>query len=327
VNTDPLNLLRDANPVVSTAPYAPGRAAALLDQAVAGAPGKPARRRTWRAATVSLGAALAVGGGGGLALAVFSQPPGTALQVLCAVGTDRTQYDPASQGMDGSTLSSMSGDPVADCAGEYEKLEGAAPPLVGYDTGQQYVAVMPADWPAPSGWSALPATFRNDPSRLELKHRLDDLIEGPESRCTTADEAEAIARRDMADLGLDGWTFQRLSQAAYADGTGGWCAKAWVGDGAEREVVIQGLEEGMWVRDDPGTNPVRRIRDALRDEVARRCLPLSEAAHVTRDVLVRNGTRLADAHIREITAAGAACTRIDFVPGGNTVVVLRGPER
>jgi hypothetical protein len=326
MTTDPLQLLRDADPATSVAPYSSDRAATLLDRAVAAAPGQPtpSRQQTRRAGAAAAGFALVLCGGG-VAWAVLAQPPATALQVLCAVGIDRSQYDPTTGRVDGSNLQALSGDPVADCAGEFQRLQGAAPPLTGYDTGGQQIAVMPADWPAPADWKPLPTTFRNDPTRLELKHRLDDLVEGPQGRCATADETERIARAELADLGLTGWTFRRLSQAHLADGRT-WCASAWVDEGPGTTIVIQATEGGMFDPRATGNEPTLEFIATLRSRIVESCEPLSEARRLVEDTLVKRGLRLDDAHITTIEDPGAACTRVDFVPGGNAVVILRGPR-
>ncbi len=90
----------------------------------------------------ALGAAV-LAGGGGVAYAVLFEPPGTALGLACAAGTTREQF--AQAGELTSFMDVRSGDPVADCAAEYERREGAAPPRVGYTTGRPYLSVVPAD--------------------------------------------------------------------------------------------------------------------------------------------------------------------------------------
>lgn len=325
MTTDPMHALRAANPAPTVGPYGPARAADLLDRATAAPPAPGTRRRIRRMSATGAAAALAVVGvgTGGVAYAVLTQSASSTVLLSCSAGLDRELYDPARQG--GGSMHSISGDPVADCAAEYERLEGYVPALVGYDTGESYVGVLPADWPAPPGWTALPGNFRNDPVRLELKQRLDDLVEGPESGCVTADEAEALARRDLADLGLSGWTVERLTQADRADGMQ-WCAKAWVDEGPQQKILIQGLEGGFGLAENDGQAPIRRVRDQLRAGIVDACVTLEQAEARANEALVANGLALEDAHVITITDPGSSCTRVDFVPGGLAVVVLRGPS-
>ncbi len=104
---------------------------------------------------------------------------------------------------------------------------------------------MPADWPPPSDWVRLPNDGRNDPVRLELRQRLEDLIEGPQSSCTTADEAKQIVPEELVDLPMDGWTVERLEQAQRAERADGddRCALAGVDGGPLQKVLVQGVED------------------------------------------------------------------------------------
>ena len=325
MSTDLTALLRRANPVADVHAYDDQRSRELLDRATEPPPTAPRRRRRGPravAAGVSAGAILA--GGGGLAWAVFTQPADTALKVQCAATVERADWDPTQAGSYGLVLPSFSGDPVADCAGEYQRLTGDTPELIAYDTGQVYIAVIPADWPVPRDWTPLQTGFRNDPARLELAHRLDDLVEGPQAQCSTADQAEALVRAELADLQLTGWQIERLPQAARTDGTD-WCAIAWVDEGPLAKIMIQGIEGGMFDADATGTEPLRRFIDTLRNDIAEGCLPLAEAVTRTEQTITRNGWNLADAKITAIEDSTATCSRVDLIPGGLVTVILRGP--
>ena len=322
MSTDLTALLRRGNPVGDVDRYDDQRTAELLDRATEPRTGPRRRRRGPRAVAAGVGAGVVLAGGGGLAWAVVTRSADTAQKVQCAATVDRADWDPAEADGFGLQLPSFSGDPVADCAGEYQRLTGHTPELVAYDTGRVYIAVVPAGWPVPEDWAPLQPGFQNDPVRLELAHRLDDLVEGPQASCSTADQAEAVARTELADLRLTGWRIERLPEAVRADGTD-WCAVAWVDEGPLPEITIQGVEGG--VSDATGTEPVRRVVDTLRTGVARSCLPLAEAVEHTEQAITANGWSLADAKVTAIEDPAATCSRVDLVPGGLVTVVLRGP--
>jgi hypothetical protein len=327
---DPLALLRQADPAPSPAPYDPGCATALIDRAVAAdtpgtGRGQGRRTRRWRAAAAALTAAV-LAGGGGAAYAVLHQPADSALGLACAAGTSRQEFEQAGGSLS-SFMSVSSGDPVADCAAEYERRgAGAAPALRGYTTGTSYVSVVPADWAVPTSWQALPDTFRNDPVRLELRQRLDDVLEGPQSRCHSADEVAALVRSDLTDLGLTGWTIQRLEQARRADGRT-WCALAFVDDSGSRTVLLQGLD-GPASGEYPTGEPFGQVLQTLRQRIAGQCLPLPAARQVAEQAVSAAGFDPAhDAKITSIEDPVATCTRAYVPVAGLIEITLRGPDR
>ena len=319
--TDPDQLLRLADPAPDIRAYDPHRRAALLDRAVTTPiPLLPQRRPRRTRAALAAGAAALVSSGGA-AYAVLHHDPSDALQVACAVGESEAQFR-AGQAVS-TLISAASGDPVADCAAEYQRLEGTTPALRGYDPGQPFVVVVPSSWPVPSTWKALAPTFRSDPARLELSQRLDDQVQGPASGCFTTGDVEALVRRELADLGLTGWTVKRLEEADEVDGKS-WCAAAFVDTESPTTVLLQGLERGGEGPREP-SGDVRDVWDALRRDVAGECLTLTQAHHVTENAITAAGFSLADAKIVEVPDAGATCTRAYAPPAGLVIVILRGP--
>lgn len=320
MTNDPMTLLRSLDPARTVEEYSPQRAAAVVERAVSAPPRDMRRRRRGRISLATVfGAFAVVGGGGGLAYAVLTQPASTTIELTCAVGADRADYDRNGFGV-GVSMPSISGDPLTDCAAEYQRLEGRTPLLAAYQTGERYIAVMPADWPPPSNWIRLPDDWRNDPVRLELRQRLEDLVEGPQSTCTTADEAEQMVREELVEMQLDGWTVERLGQSDRADGVA-WCSLAWVDGGPLQKILIQGVQDPAW--SEPG--PLHELIEDLRQEIAEACLPLDAAQEQARDAVTRRGFALAEANVTAIVDASAQCTRVDLVPGGGLVIVLRGP--
>ncbi len=316
--SDPLSLLRDADPAQGVPGYDDAAAARLIDRAVTTAPRTAPRRR--RRPSLAVGAGLAITaavGGGGVAYAVFFQPAETALQIECAVGVGQGDFERFGSG--GTIMSAASGDPVTDCASEFTRLQGQAPVLRAYAHGKSFITVVPADWTVPAQWRPLGQDFRSDPVRLELESRLADQIEGPEAGCLDADAAEQLVQAELVDLQLTGWTVERLSQAARADGNS-WCAIAFLETDGSGTVLIQGLEREP---DTPG--PLDTVVDLLRRDIVEQCLTLPQAISATQEAVQAAGFTLSDAKITSIEDATADCTRVDFVPAGLVAINLRGP--
>lgn len=310
-----LDLLGSLDPAPVSLPAA-GRHE-LLAELLASSPAPRRRRR--RLALLGAGSAVLAITGGGLAYAVIAgQSPQTALKLNCAAGISQSEWDRFANFT--NVLDTASGDPVADCADEYVRVVGAAPELRAYQTGSVYIQVMPSTWTVPAGWKPLPSTFHNDSSRLELKQRLDDLVDGPRSACRDIAAAEALVRRDLAELGLTSWTVERLPDASKADG-GAWCAMAFLDEGGSTKVLMQGWQTPM-----DGGGELRSLATYLRRDVAGQCLTLPAAQRVTKTDLEKAGLKVAESKVTALVDATAKCTRVDLVPAGLTVVVLRGPQ-
>lgn len=318
MTTDVDRALHQSNPIGEVPAYSAADRIALLDRTVAQAPHRARRNRGRRMATVTAMGATVLVAGGAVAWAVWRQPAEAALQVGCAVGMDRAQFDQL--GTPTSILGHSMGDPLADCAAEYERIEGTVPPLTAYETGDSYVAVVPTEWTVPQHWRALPGSFRTDPRRLELEQRLGDIVDGPTSACRTADQAEVLVRADLKDLGLETWTVGRLSQASRA-GRDDWCAVAWVDETRPNAVVLQGTEGAVFADDAQFRSLVRD----LRADISQGCVPLPEASRLAREAVRSLGSAANGAKISTIADSAARCSRVDVIVGGRVSVTVRGP--
>jgi hypothetical protein len=297
----------------------------LLDALRSASPDpSPTRRHRRRAAAIAVAGIGLAAGGGGLAYAlVAGQPPATALKVNCAAGIDRSQLD--ANGDFTSVLNAITGDPVADCAAAYEQIDGSAPELRAYESGKQFVWVVPADWPVPATWHALPPTFRNDPSRLALKQRLEDRVDGPSSRCVSTTRAEALVDGYLDELALDGWSVQAAPGHGRADGTTS-CAFASVAEGGERTLLLYAGPPFP----PHGTSREERAYVALvadlRSTISDKCLTLDQALAAAQTAASRSGTGA-----KTITAdpSRARCATVDLADGGGTAprIVVRGSAR
>jgi hypothetical protein len=311
-----LDLLRGHDPAGGAVPQASRESLLTGLQSIVETPDRRRpRRRLFVLAPMGV---VALAATGGLAYAVMGgQPPATALKINCSVNITRAEF--VATGGFTSVLDTTTGDPVADCASAYEQLGQVAPALRAYDSGSVFVWVIPADWPVPAAWRALPTSFRNDARRLALKQRLDDPVDGPAgpSICRSSDAVEAQIRGYLSDLDMEGWSVDRLPGAAAGDGTAS-CAFAWVDEGADQRVQIQAGPPYLG-EPAPAERPYRRLVARLRSDIADRCLPMAEARAAARSAVAEAGM---DVTITAADAPAGRCTRVDLTPGGAVRIIL-----
>ncbi|WP_336923133.1 hypothetical protein [Aquipuribacter sp. SD81] len=233
----------------------PARAAGTRAALVAGAD-RSGRRgllgaRRWRGlprpvvAGVVVVGVLGLGTGAAVSVTQFLQPD--VLRVSCVLGS--------AADADVRDRRTTVADPVATCASEWP--DGTAPDDLTVFMGdlgrsvQVYVA--PADWDG-SGYAAAPVSVEVafDPRPARLEAALDDWVDGLESSCFSAEEAETRVVADLERLGLVGWTVRWDDndgrETADGDNT---CAWALVPEGDDREVVVRGAEaEWAFKRED-----------------------------------------------------------------------------
>jgi hypothetical protein len=128
-----------------------------------------------------------------------------------------------------AVIPSTSGDPVHDCAVDWRREYGSAPPaLKAYDNGLGGVTVIPASQQPPKGWKPL---LSQDVALIELQDSLDDYIDGLNASCLDAKAATALAKAKLAQFGFAGWTVSVRSGA-------GPCLAADVVDPAKKAVTL-----------------------------------------------------------------------------------------
>src|SRR4051794_33590344 len=97
---------------------------------------------------------------------------------LVSSARDTTAVECVIQGSD-SIIPSASGDPLADCAAEWQRETGhAAPKLVAYDSGNGGIAVLPASQAPPAGYSPLPTGATQNVGMVQMQQWLDDYVSG-----------------------------------------------------------------------------------------------------------------------------------------------------
>jgi hypothetical protein len=217
-----------------------------------------------------------------------------------------------------SIIPSTSGDPVTDCAAEWQRQTGTAPPpLAAYDNGHGGIVVMPASDPAPRGATALPAGPAQDVAIIELTESLDDYVAGLPSGCFDTAAATGIANAALTRLGLTGWTVAPPAEGADARAT---CASFSVVDPAARTVSLRTTPNAP-----EGHEPFRVLAARLRD-IASDCLPLAEASRRVGAAARRLGLDPGanEYHLAQVPAV-RRCTTIHETVGGTIFLTLRGP--
>lgn len=286
--------------------------------------GKTARRERRALAAGGLAVALV---GGGAAYATFDNwYGGGAGSGAGGVSCQSRWVDPLTADEEDFAAATtggppITGDPVADCQ-QYQELTGrpAIRDAVAFTYNGDAMYVTPrSDVPA-DGVEVPPFEAG---SAFELKHSFSDMVDGGRSRCFSPAEATAFAKAEVARLGLDDWTVAPLPSWGPVASEGGTCA--WVGIDPERAKTAISVATG---EEDPslpseGTDPsVHRMRDALRERIATKCLSLSAAEAVAKQVLG------AQHHWPTGVTVDpeAKCTTVDMVVGGSTQIFLRGPS-
>jgi hypothetical protein len=104
-----------------------------------------------------------------------------------------------------AVIPSTTGDPARDCAVDYQREFGTAPPLLAaYDNGLGGVTVIPRSAKPQAGWTRL--VSGQDVDLIQLQDSLDDYIDGLNSSCLGSAAATNLAESRLARFGFTGWT-------------------------------------------------------------------------------------------------------------------------
>jgi hypothetical protein len=265
---------------------------------------RSARRR--RRSPILLAAALVVLTGTAVAWAFVVSSARDTVAVQCEI-----------QGVS-TVIPSGTGDPVADCAAQWQRDTGnPAPPLAAYDNGVGGITVQPADQAPPSGWTRLGSGETQNLSMVQMQQWLDDYVSGLNSGCydnATAIQMtqQALARFDMAD-----WTVQPAPPSDT-----GQCIATGILDGTNTTVTLRALGGPV----PPGWTP-EKLAVKLRS-IAQTCGSLDATATQVRSAANELGLS-EDAHQFELTEVrdnSARCTTIYENVGGTIFLILRGPS-
>src|SRR5436190_5528904 len=154
---------------------------------------RPARRR--RRSPILLAAAIVVLSVTAVAWALVASSARDTVSVQCEIQGSST------------VIPSATGDPVADCAAQWQRDTGSpAPPLAAYDNGVGGITVLPADETPPSGWTRLQSGQTQNVSMVAMQQWLEDYVSGLNSGCYDNVTAVRMTQQALARLGMADWT-------------------------------------------------------------------------------------------------------------------------
>lgn len=250
--------------------------------------------------------AVVVLGGAALGWAFFASSARDTVSIQCMI--------------DGSSsvIPSATGDPVADCAAQWERETGSlAPRLVAYDNGHGGITVRPADEPPPSGWTPLPDGATQNVAMVRMQQWLDDYVGGLNSGCFDNATAVAMTERALERLGMTLWTVR----PAPSDDTGA-CVESGLLDPMSQTVQLRALDGPT----DPAA-PYEKLAVKLRS-IADGCGSLYATARQVRSAATDLGLSedAGQYQVTEVRDDEARCTSINENVGGTIFIILRGPS-
>jgi hypothetical protein len=140
-----------------------------------------------------------------LAIAVAAATAAGAWAVLHgSAAQETTSVECVIAGVD-TVIPASSGDPTRDCAVEWQREVGKAPPrLVAYDNGHGGISVFPRGQTPPEGYKRLVGS--QDVDLIQLQNSLDDYVNGLNASCLDSAAATRLAEAKLAQFGFTGWT-------------------------------------------------------------------------------------------------------------------------
>jgi hypothetical protein len=312
-----LDELRALAPAPPVRPLAPERLALrkeivmrqVLDARTSPSPPSPPSRRArpsrrWRL-PVLVGAALVVLSGTAVGWAFLTSSARDTVSVQCEIRGSST------------IIPSASGDPVADCAAQWQRETGSpAPALVAYDNGLGGITVLPADRTPPSGWTRLPSGATQNVSMVQMQQWLDDYVAGLHSGCYDNATAVRMTEQALPRFGMASWTVLPAPSSDL-----GQCVDTGILDGTNSTVALRAMSGP----DSPGSTQ-EQLAARLRS-IGATCRPLDATAAQVRAAAGELGLS-EDANQFELTEVrdqSAQCTAIAENVGGTIFLILRGP--
>jgi hypothetical protein len=223
---------------------------------------------------------------------------------------ETTSVECVIKGVD-TIIPSTSGNPTRDCAVEWKRELGTAPPLVAYDNSLGGVTVLPRSATPPSGWRTI---HSQDVALIQLQTSLDDFVNGLNSSCLDQAAATSLAESQLARFGFTGW------MVSSRDANGGACWNGDVVDPGTRSVTL------IASSDQNGGTPTR-LADKLRP-LTRSCDSLPAAVASVRTAA--SGLGLSESartyDLDAVTDNSMRCASIYETVGGTIFLTVRGPR-
>jgi hypothetical protein len=290
-------------------------------------PGPAPRRRRYVLAAVAIALAATATAA---TWVIVGSPARETTSVQCLIGKSD------------AVIPSTSGDPAHDCAVDYRREFGAAPPqLAAYDNGLGGVTVIPRSAKPRAGWKRL--VSGQDVDLIQLQDSLDDYINGLNSSCLDSAAATSLTESRLAQFGFTGWTVAVRSAGSPARNLPTPKATPGGPKGAPRE-------SGSGTRTcvagdvvDPSTQSVALIPTAVAtrpettfETLAGKLQPLTKSCVSLPAALVSvraaaTGLGLSESartyELNAVTDNSLRCSSIYETVGGTIFVTVRGPTR
>jgi hypothetical protein len=276
---------------------------------------KARRMRRRGVLATGLGVALVGGGWAYAASQLWSDEEGAATNNM---GIECQEVFGQGYGKEGGTVATtLTGDPVADCQA-VRAQEGLAPladPVAFLLDGTMYVT--PRDQ-VPDGADLLEIDPAEAAVYRELQASLNDVVDGGEALCLSADEAMAWAESEFDRLGLSGWSVE-VVHGRDDVGTSP-CSDLYVSE-AQTVSVYPGIDGRV-----EDAVPAEQLT-ALRS-IGEQCMTVDQAQEIAEGAF---GAEAVDGQllqpITRVVDPDATCARVDMEAfgGGIVVVTVYGP--
>ncbi len=265
---------------------------------------QPARRR--RRLPILVAAAIVILSGTAAGWALVASSARNTVSVQCEIQDSS------------AVIPSATGDPVADCAAQWQRDTGSpAPPLVAYDNAHGGITVLTAEETPPSGWTRLGSGETQNVSMVQMQQWLDDYVSGLNSGCYDNATAIQITQQALTRFGMANWTVQPAPSSDT-----GQCVDTGILDGTNTTVTLRALSGPV----PPGSMP-EKLAAKLRS-IGQECGSLDATA--THVLSAANELGLSEHdHQFELTQVrdnSARCTTIYENVGGTIFLILRGPS-
>ncbi len=297
--SDPIHLIRTANPVPDP-DRMPDGPETLMEEILGMTSTQPQRRKRRRRVPILVLALVGTVIGTAAAASLFINP-GETTRIAC--GGE-------------NIISARSGDPVADCAAELDRLGIEHGELIAYANGNGGVTVVDGETP---GLTPLGDDFRQDLAVIRLSEMLNDHVDGLDSGCYNAADAVNLARSSMKVLGLD-WPVT-TREATSGDTR---CAVGFVVEDEHRVIIAMDVgpspDEYAAAEEPPYTPFIDQLAQVVSDD----CLSLDEAVPMADQLAIDNGV----GYMTELSVVEDStidCSTVSVEVGGAVFVVLRGP--
>lgn len=261
--------------------------------------------------------------------AIVGSPARETTSVQCLIG----QSD--------AVIPSTSGNPAHDCAVDYRREFGTAPPqLAAYDNGLGGVTVILRSAKPQAGWKRL--VSGQDVDLIQLQDSLDDYVNGLNSSCLGSAAATSLAQSRLTQFGFTGWTVALRSPGPSSTNLptpkvspGGPKAAPTVSAAGARtcvagDIVDPATQSVTLIPTAVATGPTttfETLADRLRP-LTRSCMSLPAAVTSVRAAATSLGLSESARtyELNAVTDNSLRCASIYETVGGTTFLTVRGPR-